>query len=822
MIRMAVRGLRHRKFGFLATFVAVMFGAAIVMACGGLMETGVRSNSPAERLAAAQIVVIGKQSHAVQGADESTPLTEGVRIPAELVQKVAEVNGVAKAVGEVSFPATVGSGQQGLGHGWGSSGLAPYKIVKGTPPAHAGEVVLTNGKPGSKVEITVRGVPQTYTVSGVAHGPKGQVFFSDSEAAELAGHAGMVDTIGVTVAQGTDVGKVRKDMSKAVGNQVDLLTGADRGLAEHEVGAEKEGLIALAGSFGGIATMTMMFVVASTLALVAQHRHRELALMRTIGATPRQVRRMVLVEALMVSIPAAAAGCVPGLFLGKFLFERLAEHGVASPYITYRQGWLPLVTGMGAALLAAIGAAVIAGRKAGKTRPVEALADAGLQRKWFSWVRLISGLLFLAGGGALVIVTMAVMSGPLASATAGPAVLCWSIGIALLGPGITKLVVALLSGPARVISGTTGRLAILNVRARTTAMSGAVMPVMLASGIATSFLYMQTTQVAAGERVFTDTLRADAVVSSTAGGLRPGLLDQVRRTPGVAGASAYVTSTGVVDEPRKGFPADGTPLQGISAQGHDGPASVRVISGSLAGLSGDTVALPHHQASKAKLHLGDQITMTLGDGAQVEVRVVATFAAKRGYESILLPADLLAEHTRTGLPDRIMVKAADGTGTAQLKASLHKALPGLVVSGREEVIAENNEDLQTQAWVNYLIVGMIIAYTAVSVVNTLVASTVRRRREFGLQRLTGSTPAQVLRMMIGEGVLVALAGLLLGTLVAVLTVLPFSAKVGPVSGPVSIYLVIVGIAAVLTLGSTAIPAWLTLRSRPMAAASAAD
>jgi putative ABC transport system permease protein len=73
------------------------------------------------------------------------------------------------------------------------------------------------------------------------------------------------------------------------------------------------------------------------------------------------------------------------------------------------------------------------------------------------------------------------------------------------------------------------------------------------------------------------------------------------------------------------------------------------------------------------------------------------------------------------------------------------------------------QDTRTQEWINYLLVGMIVAFTAISVVNTLAMATASRRREFGLQRLTGATREQVLRMMAVEGALVAAIGILLGT-----------------------------------------------------------
>ena len=114
---------------------------------------------------------------------------------------------------------------------------------------------------------------------------------------------------------------------------------------------------------------------------------------------------------------------------------------------------------------------------------------------------------------------------------------------------------------------------------------------------------------------------------------------------------------------------------------------------------------------------------------------------------------------------------------------------------------------------NYLLVGMLIAYTAVSIVNTLASATVRRRREFGLQRLTGSTRGQVLRMLTTEGILVALAGIILGTLVALATLIPFSAAVSTSALPCGPVVDLPGHhrhRCALTMLSTLVPATATL------------
>ena len=126
---------------------------------------------------------------------------------------------------------------------------------------------------------------------------------------------------------------------------------------------------------------------------------------------------------------------------------------------------------------------------------------------------------------------------------------------------------------------------------------------------------------------------------------------------------------------------------------------------------------------------------------------------------------------------------------------------------------------------NYLLVGMIIAYTAVSVINTLAASTVRRRREFGLQRLTGATRGQVMRMSVTEGGLVAAAGITLGSMVALATLIPYSSTVAGSawpSGPLWIFAAIAGVAVLLSLGATTVPAWFSMRTPAAEAAVAVD
>jgi putative ABC transport system permease protein len=836
MIRIALRTMRFRKGAFVATFLAMTFGAMLVMACGGLMETGIRGDVPVQRLAGAEFVVAGEQSYGLRtetsGEDQDTNsgiLSERVRVDDGLVSRIEEIPGVETVVGDLTVPATVlRDGQVGGptvdGHGWASAALSGYELTAGRAPA-AGEVVLGSDLGhgvGDRVELVAGARTETFTVSGLG-GPG--VYFADVDATRLAGHPGKVDLIGVITADGADLDAVGAALTRvADSDHTAVLSGADRGVVEFpEVARATEDLIVLAAVFGGLATTVAVFVVSTTLGLSVQQRQRELALLRAIGTTPGQLRRMVIGEALLMSVFATALGCLLGSLFGPWLFDRLAENGVVPVEMVHHANWIPMIIAAGAGILTSLVGAFVAGRRAARTRPTEALADAAIQRRWLSGFRLTLALLAFGGGLALFIVTIAVMTGPIAASTAGPSVMLWAIGLALIGPGITKMLLALLRGPVRLFSGTSGQLAVLSTKTRAVRVAAVVVPIMLATGMATSNIYLQTTTVELSRQAFVENLRADLVVGSSTGGLAPSVLDEVRQVPGVTAASEFATSTVYVADPYDdSLSEEGWPVQGVTADAAAQTVAVDVREGSLADLTGATIALPVDHAATLDRGVGDTITMRMGDGADVDVRIVALYPGQEGFETLLMPAALVAEHTTAGLPQQIMVRA-DGDVTPALTAALADH-PGVGIADREALIADHVEDQQIGAWINYLMAGMIIAYTAISVVNSLVMSIGARRREFGLQRLTGSTRSQVMRMMTVEAGMATVIGVLLGTVVAAMTLIPFTLVAGDTlipSGPIWIYLAVIGAIGVLTFGSTLISTWAGLRTKPVVAAAAA-
>ncbi|MFE4976616.1 ABC transporter permease [Kitasatospora sp. NPDC056651] len=829
MLLLALRTLKFRKAGFIATFVAMFLGAAIVMACGGLMETGIRMAAPPQRLAGVPFVVTGEQTY------NDTALTERNRIDAGVLDTVKAVPGVGNAITDLSFPATVVVGGKAVdagskGHNWSSAGLTPFTLTQGQAPG-ANQVVLdsklstdSGAGVGSSVQLNVRGTARNFTVSGVAQHNSGgtikpSLFFSDAQAQQLAGAEGKFDSIGVQPAAGVDAAALEKDVSAAVSGKAMVLSGERRGLADLPgVLSSQQTVTILSAIFGSWAVLIVMFGVASTMGLSLQQRAHEMALLRAIGTTSKQVRRMILGETAVLSVIATALAVFPGLLIGKLLYGQLTGNGVVSKEIVFHEGWIPLTVGAVAAIAAAMGAALFAGRKAAKTKPVAALAESTFQAKWLTTPRLLLALFFMLNGVMLSVVTVTVMKeGPSLASTAGPASVLFAIGVAMLAPGITKGIVTALSVPVRAVSGLSGYLALRNATTNNVRMAGAVAPIILLIGIATGTLYMQATEDTVSAKSYQNNVLADYVLDSSTGGFAPAVVNSVRSIPGVSGASELVSSIGFVDSAA----GDTIDLRGVSANGVQQTIALDSLNGSIGDLKGNTVALSDKQAKDYGVAIGENLKIHFGDGTAAEPKVVATYADNPKEQYLLLPSDVLAPHTTSGLPGKILVKADGAADHAQIQSRLDgvaASAPGTAIADRSTLTSSNNNIQQILVSSNYTIVAMIVGYAAITVINSLVAVTRKRQSEFGLQRLTGSTKAQVLGMLSVEGALVAIIATVLGTIASATTIVPYSlVKADSIlpKGSIGIYLAIVFGALVLIFGATLFPSWRGMRTPPI-------
>jgi putative ABC transport system permease protein len=584
---------------------------------------------------------------------------------------------------------------------------------------------------------------------------------------------------------------------------VTVLTGAQRGLAEFPGAAgENTNLVPLAAASGGLMTAVAVFIVASTLALSVQSRRRQIALLRAVGATPGQLRRLVLSETLLLAVPAVAVGLLPTEAIGRRLLRAFADHGLVAERLVYHQGFIPTLSGAAVAVLTGLVAALVASRAAIRVRPVEALAADAAPQRWLSWPRLVFGVLTLAGALALALVTALAFDGPIAASTAEPSAMLWAVSLALLGPAVTRPVLAPLGRLAAVLAPRTGHLAMLNIHGRGVRTAAMITPVMLATGLTTTLLYIQSSQQAVAEQAYAQHLSANLVVTS-AGGLPLDSAARVAAMPGVAAASPLITSTGFFDVPAGSHPDDiaSVPMEGLDAAAASLVTDYQVTSGTLSRLHGDTVALSSDSAN-ARREVGDTVMIRFGDGAAARLRIVAVFTGRRGYPMMLLPASLLAAHTTTGLAGQVLVATSAHADVAAVEQELRGVAPGVSVTDRSATLSSFAAQQQTGAWVSYMFIVALVIFTTVSLINTTVTATVHRRPQLRMLRLVGADRGQLARTMTIEAILVSVAGVVLGTAVTLATLLPFDSALGAPglpAGPFWIYLAITGAAGLLTV-----------------------
>ncbi|HUQ61460.1 FtsX-like permease family protein [Lentzea sp.] len=825
MLSLALQTVKSRLGGFIGAFVAILCGTALVSACGILMESGFRGGVPTQRYAAADVVVTGDRTVQPPDADaiEFGHASEQAAIPAALAGKIAAVPGVRTAVAEQTFPAVVvGPDGQPLaekpsfGHNWESAVLAPYALKEGNAPKND-EVVLDSGlaarsgtKVGDEVRVMTRTVPVAYRVAGVAEAGgdrQAALFFSSATATALAGHPDRVAAVGVLAAPGTrDLADRLEEVLKD--DHVTVSEGADRSAAEFEdVSRTKSILAILAGSFGGYAVLVAIFVVASTLALTVEQRRREFALLRAVGATPRQVRRLIGVETTVVSVAAGVLGSLLGIGVSIGLRDAFATIGVVPEDFALSISPLPLaaalVIGVGAARLAAWSAS----RRPSSINPVEALGEAALQRKDVGKVRLAIGWVLLAVGlGATA--TPLFLRGQLGAATSVMAALVLIIALALVGPRVIGGAVRLVA-PVIGRNGVSGYLASANVLKNSRRLAAAVTPLMLAIGFFVVNFYSQTTFTAAVQQETARSITADHVVTGVTG-VSPEVADTLRQK-GITATSLVRTQVITATRSSDSVQVESRPANGLDATA-GATADLGVVTGDLADLTTGTVALGADHASWENKEVGDTVEFWYADGQPAKLRVVATYRHDLAFGDYVLSAADARAHTVAGMDSAVLVKSGDTTAVQDITGRY----PGVRVA--ERVAAQDRDDERTQFLLNLIAVGVILGYVAISVSNTLVMSTAARRREFALLRLVGTGRRQVVRMMRTEAVLTVALAAVLGTVVAAvpLVLLAIGMTGSPLpSGPVGVYLGALAGAALLGVVSIAISTRLSLRGKPI-------
>jgi putative ABC transport system permease protein len=829
VITVAWQTIRARGSGLIGTFVSLLLGVGLLtMMALTLVSTIGDGDGPPRWYTGADVVVVGANAVSIAtGAGEDREVksvrTQANRtLPADLPAQLSTLD-VAVVVDHAGYAATPGAPGD-TAHPWSAAGLHGYTWVAGGAPASTTEVVLTaptDHRPGDRIPVLTALGQKEFTVSGVLSTRAQPALYTvDNVAADLAG--GRVAAIALTARPGGPgpaalAGQVRATVDD---DTVRVLTGAARRGAEPYPDSERLTVtIALLSASCGMAGFVSIFVVAGTFSYAVAARRREFGLLRAAGATPRQIRRIVLGESFVVGLFAAAGGAAAGAASASRFAQWLVDNDFAPANFTARVIFWPIAAAFGAGLLIALTGAWLASRRAGKVHPMEALREAALDQRAMTPTRWVVGLLAIAGA-VPILAAFAAVDSESTIALAINAAMLLIVACAMFAPLFIPPLVRLLTAPITAVLGPVGELAGHSARAAVRRTAATATPILVTLGVAGATLAGFATLASAIDSAARDRIVADAVVVA---GPAPGLADaSVAALGAVPGVSAAVS---VTDTPVYVRESD-EPEDWTGRYGH-GPdlaavLSLPVVEGNLEDLTGTaTVAVPH-----GSWRLGETANLWLGDSTPVKLRVVAVFAKQVDLsETVLLPWALRDGHARP-LADTVYLKLTpEAAGSA---AAVAAAGGGTLVRTEDYLSAGSAERDRTNRLGTIAVLGMALLYTGIAIANTLVMATRDRAREIAVLRLSGTTPSQVIRLVGTEAVLVTGVGAVLAGVVTAVTVVAAREGLSGMAPRVDLampwgQLGAITAACLLTavLAST-IPAVFMLRHRPVDLAGARE
>jgi putative ABC transport system permease protein len=760
--RLAVGTLGRHKGVYAGTFVAAVLAIALLAAGGTLLFSVLTAKPTANRFAATDVVVSGarsveatsvkaKKKGKTKSKTKSERLTGAGTLPADLAGKLAALPGVAAAVPDAAFPLrlTVDGrtilGEDDapvIGHGWASAALAPFTLHAGAAPGRdtvvvdadlAGRAGLAVGDP---LTVTTKTGDHRVTVAGIAGqhlAGQGALFVADGAVAAVSGLTGPT-AIAVRTA---DAAAFEAAAAPLVGGAA-MWTGADRVRADLP-GALPDyiGPISVFGILIGVTAFAAVFVLVGTVALAVRQRLRELALLRAVGATPGQLRRLVGVEAVLLALLSAVPALPLGMLIAHLIAGRFRDLGVVPPQFIVVLSPVVLLLAAFAGLVLTFAAARIAARRAAKIAPAQALSESALAPAGGSVLRTVIAV--LTGGGAVAVLGFVPLGGNLGLGMSFVASALLVCAVAAAAPVLVRPLTA-LAGRLTRLGGASAWLAGTNSRAQARRVAAVAVPLVLLFGItATMLLTGKLSDNVVAKESATRNAAATVRVGDPAG-LSPSAARALATTPGVTGAATTIPTRAILvtggkpeDYPAQGLATTGAPVLDLAVRsGELGGDGTFAASATLTQAQGWTV--------------GDNVKLWLADGATTTLRLAAVYERARGFGDLVLPATLVAEHDPRGLVSAVYLHTDDPAVANKIRA----AWPAATTP------PAGDASTQEAAW--ELMVAIALVFTAVAVVNTFAIATVGRRTEYATLRLTGATVTQVRRMAtIEAGIAVAVA-----------------------------------------------------------------
>jgi putative ABC transport system permease protein len=752
-------------------------------------------------------------------------------IPQSIATSVRHVPGVAYAQGTVNGYAQFVSpdgkaisngGAPTLGFSYDPNPqLAALRLSQGTAPTSSHDVVMDAGtaqkyhfKVGDHVRVLLSGPPQTFTLSGIvrfgtANNLAGATIaaFNLPVAQRLFSEVGRYDAIDVLTSPGADKSTVQHAIAATLPKGVEVVTG-------QTVANEQSNNVNQSLSFFSTALLVFAFIslfvggftIFNTFSITVGQRTRELALLRIVGASRRQVFRSVLAEAVIVGTVASLVGLGLGVLAALGLEALLKGFGITLPsgplVFEGRTIIVALLVGVGVTVVSAVGPA----RRAVRIPPVAALADYRADEEESSRRRIVVGsVIALLGVAALVFG----LTKP-AIELVGLGAFAIFIGIGMLAPVVARPMASVIGRPLARVFGIAGKLGRENsMRSpRRTAQTASALMVGLAL-VATIAVFGASLSKSATSSV-DNAINANYIITSSAqggaGGFSNSVSSAAAKVPGVTAVSTVYQGA---FEIRRAV----SNLTAVSTDHLPSTVILRMDSGhGASSLAAGQLLIDTTTANTKHLSVGKVVPVKFAQTGSSTLRIGGIFKPNALLGSYVVGDGYFLAHFDNPLPVAVLLQTENGSSaTSKAVDRGLGAYPNLKIQSRAAFKKSQEQQINQLLGLIYALLALAVLIALIGIVNTLMLSVFERTHEIGLLRAVGMKRRQLRAMIRSESVILAIFGAIIGIIVgtALGAALAASLKEQGITDiviPVASLVVFLILAALLGLGAASWPA----------------
>jgi putative ABC transport system permease protein len=772
MRKVSLRNLAAHKVRLALTVLSVVLGTAFVAGSFVFTDTlGHTFNSLFSDVAKGVDVQVRPQQEGSSGV----PLADIATIKA-----VPGVRAVEPSVGN-QIVLLGKDGKQVQGGGAPSLGMSyappaqrlgePYVFISGSAPTRTGDIALNEGAvklsklalgdhtrvlvPSvGTVNVTLSGIYRTKSDTGGFIGalftqPQALTLFTDGK------HVSTIDVAG----SGVSPTELKARIAAALPD-TKVMTGKEvLDEAKNQIATALKFINYFLLAFGGIALLVGTFIIYNTFSMIVAQRSRELALLRAIGASRRQVSRSVLLEAILVGLVGSAIGIAGGVGLAYGLRTLLNSFNVGLPSGALQLQPRTVLVALAVGVVVTVFSAYTPARRASRTAPVAAMREEFASTGTSLRRRTIVGAVFgLIGAAALTAGGLAKAGGGAASLV-GIGALALILGVLLGAPALSRPIIGAFGRPATAPFGPVGRLARTNATRNPRRTAATAFALTLGLMLVTAIAVFGSSAKTSINALVDNGVRADYILTGPdAIGVPFGAGQAAAKAPGVQTSAA-------LDPIRVRFGGDTQDGTGVDGSLTD-VLAVKMVSGAR-DYGGHHMIVSQDFATSRGWTVGTKVPTTSFDGARSTLTVSGIYE----HNQLLGPWVTSGDFYREVTPSRfltsmvVLVKATPGTELSTLRANLIRTTDRYLVvkvQDREEFKGSQAKQIDGLLGVLYGLLALAIVIAVLGIINTLALSVVERRRELGMLRAVGALRGQVRRTIYLESALIAVFGAIIG------------------------------------------------------------